>query len=250
MTFSRWDRIAEIPLLVLGVLFLVAYSWQVFDYRDKQAFSIWEAVILGVWVLFAIDFVVRLILVRGKTRWFLHHLLDFIVLVLPALRPLRLLRVVSVFEMLNRTVGGAVRNRILVFSSAATVLLLYLASLAVWEAEREEGTITTFWDALWWSAVTITTVGYGDFSPETLTGRLIAVALMVGGVVLLGIIVGTLSSWIVERVTVETEEVIDETLLAVSELRDEVRELRAELDRRHGLYLSSPFPGQNEEKMS
>ena len=234
MSFSRWERITEIPLLALSMLFLVAYSWQVFDPGNEQLFSLWETVILAVWVLFGIDYVVRLVLVRGKTRWFFHHLLDLLVLVLPALLPLRLLRVVSVLDVLNRTMGGAVRNRILVFSSASTVLLVYLASLAVWEAEREEGTITTFWDALWWSAVTITTVGYGDYSPQTLTGRLIAVGLMVGGVVLVGIIVGTLSSWIVERVTVETEEVIDETLEAVAELRDEVRALRLELDRREG----------------
>jgi voltage-gated potassium channel len=48
--------------------------------------------------------------------------------------------------------------------------------------------------------VTITTVGYGDFTPVTVRGRIIATALMLGGVAVLGVLTATLSSWIVQRV--------------------------------------------------
>lgn len=60
--------------------------------------------------------------------------------------------------------------------------------------------------ALWWAFVTITTVGYVDVSPITLQGRLIAVGLMIGGVVLIGVVTATLASWIVQEVTEEDTE--------------------------------------------
>jgi hypothetical protein len=53
---------------------------------------------------------------------------------------------------------------------------------------------------------------------------------MFGGIVLVGIVVGTLSSWIIETVTEDTEESLDETTAAVMELRDEVRQLRAAIE--------------------
>ena len=135
-------------------------------------------------------------------------------------------------RVFQRHAPKLVRNRILAFATVTTVLLVYIASLAVLEAEREFGEITTFGDALWWALVTVTTVGYGDYTPITGVGRSIAVGLMLGGIVLVGIIVGTLGSWIIESVTKDTDESIDETTAAVVELRDEVRQLRASLEER------------------
>ena len=56
---------------------------------------------------------------------------------------------------------------------------------------------------MWWACSTITTVGYGDMSPVSLTGRCVAVALMLGGIALLGTVTATLASWIVQRVAEE-----------------------------------------------
>lgn len=54
-------------------------------------------------------------------------------------------------------------------------------------------------DSLWWTIVTITTVGYGDISPESLGGRLIAVLLMLSGIGFLGMLTATLASTFVEE---------------------------------------------------
>jgi len=48
--------------------------------------------------------------------------------------------------------------------------------------------------------VTVSTVGYGDYFPVTGAGRLVAVALMLGGVTLVGVITATLASWIIDRI--------------------------------------------------
>jgi voltage-gated potassium channel len=102
----------------------------------------------------------------------------------------------------GNSAGAAFRARVLVYLAGAAVLVSYIAALAVFDAERDVqgANITSFGDALWWAAVTITTVGYGDYTPVTLRGRGIAVTLMLGGVAVLGVLTATLSSWIVQRV--------------------------------------------------
>jgi voltage-gated potassium channel len=81
-------------------------------------------------------------------------------------------------------------------------LLVYVASLAVLQAERPDphADIKTFGQAAWWAITTVTTVGYRDLSPVTTTGRVIARLLMVGGFSLVGAVTATLASWLVQRV--------------------------------------------------
>ncbi len=230
MSRLSWERATEIPLLIAGFLFLFSYSWQVLADPTPQVYFAWELVAIAVWILFGVDYVVRLVLAKKRVSWFFRNILDFIVLVMPALRPLRLVRLLFLLRVFRRNAPRLIRNRILAFASISTVLLVYIAALAVLEAERGFGEITTFGDALWWALVTVTTVGYGDYTPVTFIGRTIAVGLMLGGVVLVGIIVGTLGSWIIQSVTDDTDEAIDETTEAVIELRDEVRQLRSALE--------------------
>jgi voltage-gated potassium channel len=101
----------------------------------------------------------------------------------------------------------------------------------MYDAERaaSDGNIRTFSDALWWAATTMTTVGYGDRYPTTGSGRLVAVALMVFGIALLGVVSATMSAWFVGRLrAVEQTEERNEATLA--EVLSEVRALRERLD--------------------
>ena len=130
---------------------------------------------------------------------------------------------------------------------------MYVGALAVYSVERgaSGSTITDFGTALWWAFVTVTTVGYGDFSPVTFQGKIIAVVLMFTGIALIGIVTATLASWIVDQVNLETDRREDarekEVAKAIATsanpeidlLREEVRELtatvaglRTELERR------------------
>lgn len=179
------------------------------------------------WAIFALDYGAQFLLADRRGRWFFRHLRDLAVIVLPMLRPLRLLRLVTVLSVVNRHATVTFRGRVATYVVGAATLLSFVAALAVLDAERgaASSTIQTFGDAWWWAITTMTTVGYGDRFPITTTGRFVAVGLMIGGIALLGTVTATLASWFSDRVRSETA--------ATNEVLVEVRELRALLESRN-----------------
>jgi voltage-gated potassium channel len=91
------------------------------------------------------------------------------------------------------------------------------------ERSRPDANITDFGDAIWWAVTTMTTVGYGDRYPVTGVGRMVAFALMVAGIALLGTVTATLASWLVETVAAEKDQAED--------LQAMVQRLEAKVDR-------------------
>ncbi len=79
------------------------------------------------------------------------------------------------------------------------VAVLLLSSALVFMAEQRNGGFDSFFDSLWWTIVTISTVGYGDRVPTTLTGRLVAIVTMVIGVATMWVVTGRVASFILER---------------------------------------------------
>lgn len=241
MNLVRWQKITEWPLTIAAVLFLAAYAWEIIAQLDGTYETLAETVIQATWILFVVDYIVSLVLAENRARWFVRHLFDLLVVVLPMLRPLRLLRLVTFLSVLNRSLGSAIRGRVVVYVVGAASLAVFVAALAALDAERNApgATITTFGDALWWAVVTITTVGYGDLSPITIEGRMIAVALMIGGIGLLGVVTATLASWIVERVARKDEDQQAATRAELRALTEEIAQLRRDLRSDEGLGTQS-----------
>jgi voltage-gated potassium channel len=231
MRTQDWQRHTEWPLTAVALLFLVAYAWPILNTDLPRWAVTTAAVTTGVaWLAFAVDYAVRVWLAEQRWRFVVRHPVDLAVVVLPVLRPLRLLRVVALVSVVNRHAGSSLRGRVVTYAAGGTALLSFIAALAILDAERKAkgANITTFGDALWWALTTITTVGYGDRYPVTGTGRAVAFGLMLAGIALLGVITATLASWLVERVS----EAGGAQSSEVAALAAEVRALRLELDRR------------------
>jgi len=214
--------------MVIALLFLAVYAWQVIADLSGTAESITDTILNVTWVVFLVDYVVNLILAKPRWRWFYRHLLDLAIVALPLLRPLRLLRLVTLLRVIQQVAGTALRGRVVIYVAGAASLLIFVAALAELDQERNApgASIVTFPDGLWWAVVTITTVGYGDLYPVTETGRLIATAVMLGGIALIGVVTATLASWIVERVSASEGLEQAATRRQVTELTEEVRALR------------------------
>ncbi len=102
-----------------------------------------------------------------------------------------------------------------------TLLVLSVASVLVLEFESQspEAKITTGSDAFWYSMVTITTVGYGDYYPVTLGGRITAMFIMVAGVGIIGALASILASLLVGSSAPEEEaSAVDPVLTVEQEL--------------------------------
>jgi voltage-gated potassium channel len=204
----RWERATYWPLTAVAFAFVIAYTFQVIGDLEGPWSTACGAVVVGSWALFIVDYVVRLAMSHPRGRWFRHHLFDLAVVFIPTLRPVRLLGAITRLATFTQTAGASLRARMLVYGSGSALLLIWQASLAVLAAERDAAgaTITNFGDAVWWAFCTVTTVGYGDYTPVTVRGRVVAVMLMIGGVVLVGLITATFASWVTERVTRGHEE--------------------------------------------
>ena len=228
-----WERATEWPLTGAAVVFLAAYAWEVLANAQGGAKDAAELVIDAVWVLFGVDYLVRLALASSRSRWFLHHLPDLAVIALPILRPLRLLRLVTLVGIMQRSAGTALRGRITLYTAGSAALLISTSALATLDAERHEpgSSIRSFGQALWWALTTITTVGYGDTFPVSTQGRFIAALLMIGGVALIGVVTATLASWIVSLVEEENAEQEAATQAQVAALQQQVSELSERIDR-------------------
>jgi voltage-gated potassium channel len=228
---QRWERRAEWPLAVAALVFLGMYSVLVLvQPHGREAHVLWVVTWI-IWGSFILDYVTRLCLASDRSRWFFRHLFDLAIVALPLVRPLRLLRLVVLVEVLQRAVGDAFRGRIIIYTASGATLLIYVASLAVFDKERYQpgATINSFGKAIWWSITTVTTVGYGDVYPVTNTGRIIAVLLMIGGIGLVGVVTASLASWIIQRVAEEETATQAATTAHIDELRSDIRELTQEL---------------------
>lgn len=193
-------RIWGLILTLLALLFLIAYSIPAFDPNiSNSTRNILEIIQWVSWSAFALDLIYNLVISPNKKNFLIRHPLDILSVILPFLRPLRLLRVISfgslVFQKIALGKQLAITVKLIVISS----FLAYISAIQITLSERDiEGSnIKNFGDGLWWSITTITTVGYGDRFPVTTEGRILAVALMLVGISLLGTITANIAAWFV-----------------------------------------------------
>ena len=206
---DRWEQRTELPLAFASLAFLASYEVRVLapgltDPLQDLAL----AVLLASWALFAVNYAVLWRLSGQGLGFVRRHPLDALVVILPLLRPIR---VVKVYEAVQRRQGKprlALHARVIWYSGIATVLLGFAGALAVYQQERGApgASMKTFGDALWWTCATLTTVGYGDIVPVTPTGRSIAVGMMAIGLALLGAVTGTFASWLLQVFAREDDE--------------------------------------------
>lgn len=229
---DRWEEKADVPLTAAATLFLVAYAWPILDPDLPAPWpSACRLVTWTAWLLFAVDYLARLALSNDRLLFVRRNLLDLAAVALPLLRPLRLLRLVTLLSVLNHYVGRSLRGRIAVYVAGYTSLVVFVASVAVLDAERghKGANLVTFGDALWWAITTVTTVGYGDHYPVTATGRFVAAGLMLAGIALLGVVTASLASWLLDRAAQAEEEIESATRRDIELLAAQVEALRAEL---------------------
>jgi voltage-gated potassium channel len=236
----RVARVFEVPVLVAALLVIpvviIESSSSISDsWKDVASVTNWV-----IWLVFAAELIAFLVVTENRWHWLRTHPLEVVIVVLTppflpsslqSLRALRLLRLVRLLRLakLGRDAFSLQGLRYMTMLALLTVLIGGAAFASV------EKKAHSTWDGVWWAITTMTTVGYGDISPETTEGRLIAIAVMLVGIGFIAVLTGAVAQRFlaVQVAAVEAEvigeaETVDEVL---SELRA-VRERLASLETR------------------
>ncbi|NQV97719.1 MAG: potassium channel family protein [Acidimicrobiaceae bacterium] len=214
----RWKKWTDLPLLILAIgslpLLLLDFKSDRLTELDTNFLF---AVNVAVFVAFAIDYVVELMLSKRRLHYIKTEWASFLIVIaqLLALLPslgflgvLRGVRALRVIGTLTRLVGIGVAIRgdgkklfkkhaaSLAFGISGFTLISSAVAFTLAENVGKEGRIGSFFDALWWAAATITTVGYGDIYPITSAGRVIAVFTMVVGISTLAVVTARIAQFL------------------------------------------------------
>lgn len=162
-------------------------------------FNRWYFLDRIVWLVFVIDITIRFLSSKEKVKYLKRYPFDLIAIIpfdsiFQLARIARLARAIRLFAIsahflkpfysILKTNG---LHKVITF----TMCLIFLSAIPI---KSVESSIETYSDALWWAVVTATTVGYGDISPETELGRVIAFILMLFGIGLIGMITGSIAT--------------------------------------------------------
>lgn len=190
-----------------------------------------------IWLVFAAELVALLVVVRGRWQWVLHHPLEIAIVVLtppflpPALqsaRALRLLRLLRLFRLapLARRVFSAEGIR---FAVVLALIAGVGGGAAFAALERGQSTL----NGIYWAITTMTTVGYGDPSPQTAGGKVLAVGLMTIGIGLIALVTGAIAERFVRPTVARDVDLAEQEIAAEVEAAetDIARELREIMDR-------------------
>jgi voltage-gated potassium channel len=192
-----WNEI----LTTLALCFLVAFSYPAFNEDISPSIkTLIEAVQWICWLAFAVDLVYGIWTADNKKSYLKRHPLEIASVLLPFLRPLRLMRVISFGGLAIQKVAVGRQIAITFKVVLTSIFIAYISAVQITITERavEGSNIKNFGDGLWWAITTVTTVGYGDRYPTTTEGRFLAVLLMLMGISLVGVITASVAAWFVK----------------------------------------------------
>ena len=238
---TRFEQVTYWPLTILAlVLVPIVLLPDLLD-LPPRADAAFEVTSISIWIVFAVELVVRVSLARQRFRFLLKNWIDVLIVLIPlvgmmpvhhfahfraALGVARAAAAIARVTPLGRRIVDHRSTNFLVTSSTISIIV---AGLLVYLTERGNpaASIGSFGDGLWWAVTTITTVGYGDAYPTTSAGRAVALTLMVVGIAIFSGITATVAS-------VFSRDSHDTTQSDLQALREEIAALRVLLERQVG----------------
>jgi voltage-gated potassium channel len=238
---GQWEGWLETPLVLLGLIWLVLL---VIELRWGLS-PFLETVGTLIWLVFIIDFAVRLLISPDKLRYLRNNWLTAIALILPALRvlrivriarmlrtvraarSLRLLRIVTSVNRGMKALSASFGRRGFGYVSALSGVVLFAGAGGMYAFENEfAGGLRSYGEALWWTAMLLTSIG-SDYWPQTAEGRILCFLLSLYGFAVFGYVTAALASFFIGRDADNAGELAGAK--AVKELSDEIKALRKEV---------------------
>ena len=201
-------NVSQCAVIFLSLLSIIMTIIQLTIKLPSELMNLFLKIDVIIWLFFVIQYILRLAKRDKKWEFIKNNKIDLIPLIpfysfMRIFRAIHIVKVFQFFEVLQLTGMFSVLVKQLstfirlnklnyIFVITIVAVLLGAGGMTVFEN-------ISFWDSFWWSLVTVTTVGYGDFIPETFLGRTVAACLMFTGVGIFGAMAGTFSSYIFTR---------------------------------------------------
>lgn len=219
---ARWRELTDFPLMVLALaslpMLLLEADRDSLQHSDQLVVDVVNLIVL---IAFVVDYVVELSLASRRRAFVRHEWSSLLIVVtqavalLPglgafgvmrAMRATRVFRFLAIAARAAAVAGSAAQGGRELLRKHAAGLGLGLAGMtwitsaaAFTISEGGEGRAHSFADSLWWSATTITTVGYGDVYPVTPVGRLIGGFTMVVGISTFALVTAKIAQFLIRN---------------------------------------------------
>ena len=234
----------ELAMMLLSFISVILIVLMAFVPMASETKRLLFLIDTGICVIFLLHFFVGLINARDKKYYLKHHWIDFVASI-PAIEPLRIarvfqiLRVIRLIRMTRSIISVLLKQRrqaTLASLMLAMVTIIALSSVVILLVENgaPNANIQSAEDAVWWSLVTISTVGYGDYYPVTTVGHVIGGIVIVCGVSFFGVISGYMASIFVapdeeEQRATQRKEMREEMDVVLRRLEDNQQQMMQEI---------------------
>lgn len=235
------ERLFEGPMIFLGFAWMILLIVELLYGLNKTM----EIVSLGIWVLFIIDFLLKLVLAPAKIRFLKTNWLTVISLLIPALRifrairfirllrglrGIRLVRVVSSVNRSMRSLSATMHRRGFLYVFLLTLVVIFAGAAGMYGLENGTQGFQTYGMALWWTAMRVVTAG-SEFWPVTPEGRALAFLVALYGYAVFGYVTATLATFFIGRDAEESNTAIAGKI-EIKQLQQQLAALSALLEQR------------------
>lgn len=240
---QRLEDWLDTPMLILAFVWLGLLGVELV-WGSSRVFEIAGSII---WAVFILNFALEFLIAPRKLAYLKRNWLIALSLLIPPLRIFRAVRALQVaragqgvrllrvFGSLNRgmeALGTSLKRRGFGYVVALTALVTFTGAAGMYAFEnRPPGTLASYWDALWWTAMIMTTMGSQDW-PHTVEGRILCVFLALYAFAVFGYTTATLATFFIgrdaaaEKKHADAAEKPDDLRREISALRAELRALR------------------------
>ncbi|MDY6866233.1 MAG: potassium channel family protein [Halobacteriota archaeon] len=255
---TKIEKMIETPMVVLALLVIpvLIIELEILQTNPNLVF-IARKIDDSIWFAFLLEYLVLVSLYDNKISFTKRSWLNLIILALSppmfspegfalvrslrslrALRLFRALRSLRVLIALRRGVKPILNVFIknsMHYVTLITIILIILSGIAFSWIEYQDNSIQGIFQGIWWAITTVTTVGYGDLYPESESGRILAIVVMIIGIGFVSVLTANIASYFVEKDREKTEglkrDKVDDVQLILERL-DELSKKLDEMDRR------------------
>ncbi|WP_294374071.1 potassium channel family protein [uncultured Clostridium sp.] len=210
LEFTQNEKAEFIYDLIAGIMAVIAVFVIMIEFSDvvteKEEYYI-NIINHCIYIIFAADYCIRMIISKNKKKFFINNIIDLIAIFPFGLfahsKYISLFKIARVFTYFLRVIGNLreiLFTNNFIYAFGITILIIFIASIGIYFIESPSNpNINTYGDSLWWSIVTVSTVGYGDITVLTQGGRIAACMLMFTGIGFLTMFTSTISTYFLNK---------------------------------------------------